>query len=81
MADETCHYLLVVGCAFEQVDKLGVGSKFTLRLPLKSPLSIDPNSTSAEMPICRRKRIDVLMVEAKNSKSISHAEPIIERPG
>ena len=31
--------------------KLGVGSKFTLRLPLKSPLSIDPNSTSAEMPI------------------------------
>jgi hypothetical protein len=33
------------------------------------------------MPICRRKRIDVLMVEAKNSKSISHAEPIIERPG
>jgi signal transduction histidine kinase len=31
--------------------KLGVGSKFTLRLPLKSPLSSDPNSTSAEMPI------------------------------
>ncbi len=29
----------------------GVGSKFTLRLPLKSPLSLDPNSTSAEMPI------------------------------
>jgi signal transduction histidine kinase/pSer/pThr/pTyr-binding forkhead associated (FHA) protein len=31
--------------------KLCVGSKFTLRLPLKSPLSIDPNSTSAEMPV------------------------------
>ena len=31
--------------------KLGVGSKFTLRLPLRSPLSLDPNSTSAEMPV------------------------------
>jgi signal transduction histidine kinase len=29
----------------------GVGSKFTLRLPIKSPLSVDPNSTNADMPI------------------------------
>ncbi len=29
----------------------GVGTKFTLRLPLKSPLAVDPGATSAEMPI------------------------------
>ena len=29
----------------------GVGSKFTLRLPLKSPLAVDPSTTSGEMPI------------------------------
>ena len=31
--------------------QVGVGSKFTLRLPLKSPLAVDPSSTHAEMPI------------------------------
>jgi signal transduction histidine kinase len=29
----------------------GVGSKFTLRLPLQSPLEIDPNASSGEMPV------------------------------
>jgi signal transduction histidine kinase len=30
--------------------QVGVGSKFILRLPLKSPLSIDPNAASGEIP-------------------------------
>jgi signal transduction histidine kinase len=30
--------------------KQGVGSRFTLRLPIRSPLSIEPGSTSAELP-------------------------------
>ncbi|MFO0964792.1 MAG: ATP-binding protein [Gemmataceae bacterium] len=29
----------------------GVGSKFTLRLPVKSPFSPDPNQTSGDMPL------------------------------
>src|SRR5262249_52952146 len=31
--------------------QVGVGAKFTLRLPVKSPFSPDPNQTSADMPI------------------------------
>lgn len=31
--------------------QVNVGSKFTLRLPIKSPFTIDPNATSGEMPI------------------------------
>lgn len=31
--------------------QVGVGSKFSLRLPVKSPFSSDPNQTSADMPI------------------------------
>jgi signal transduction histidine kinase len=31
--------------------QVGKGSRFTLRLPLKSPLSIDPSATSPDMPI------------------------------
>lgn len=33
--------------------QVGVGSKFTLRLPLKSPFSLDPGGTSSEMPILK----------------------------
>lgn len=39
------------GGDIEVESQLGVGSKFTLRLPIKSPFSLDPSSTSAEMPI------------------------------
>ena len=31
--------------------KLGVGSVFTLRLPLRSPLGTDPSATKTEMPV------------------------------
>lgn len=31
--------------------QMGVGSKFILKLPLKSPFSLDPSSTAADMPI------------------------------
>jgi signal transduction histidine kinase len=31
--------------------EIGVGSKFILKLPLKSPFSIEPGSTAADMPI------------------------------
>ena len=29
----------------------GKGSRFTLRLPMKSPLTIDPSATNPDMPI------------------------------
>ncbi len=34
----------------------GVGSRFTIRLPIKSPLSIDPSATGGEMPIFEAKQ-------------------------
>ncbi len=31
--------------------QVSVGSKFTLKLPIKSPLSIDPQATSSDLPV------------------------------
>jgi len=39
------------GGDIEVESQLNVGSKFTLRLPVKSPFALDPSSTSAELPI------------------------------
>lgn len=39
------------GGDIEVKSQLDVGSRFTLRLPLKSPLAVDPAATSGEMPI------------------------------